>query len=74
MKNAELVYSRSTAWPLSLWVAMTSKGELDDVELAGLTEEQLKELAEFIDPDVSEMDSWLCMMEIYMYIVTVLFV
>ena len=31
-----------------------SKGVVDDAELAVLSEEQLRELAEFIDPDVSE--------------------
>ena len=30
-----------------------SKGVVDDAELAVLSEEQLRELAEFIDPDVS---------------------
>ena len=44
---------------------MTSKGDFDDVELAGLSEEQLKELAEFIDPDVS---ACTCTCEcVYMY-------
>ena len=32
---------------------MSSRNVVDDSELAGLSEDQLKELAEFIDPDVS---------------------
>ena len=32
---------------------MTSMGDVDDVELSALSEDQLRELAEFIDPDVS---------------------
>ena len=32
-----------------------SKGVVDDAELAVLSEDQLRELAEFIDPDVSEL-------------------
>ncbi len=31
-----------------------SKGVVDEAELATLSEDQLRELAEFIDPDVSE--------------------
>ena len=31
-----------------------SKGVVDDAELADLSEDQLRELAEFIDPDVSQ--------------------
>ena len=32
-----------------------SKGVVDDAELAVLSEDQLRELAEFIDPDVSDL-------------------
>ena len=43
----------NSPYPPSILITMSKDLDLDDLELAGLTDAQLAELSEYIDPDVS---------------------